>query len=329
MNEISNVTRKLLVLSMLKGVGPSTLRKLANLQNFTQLSQEELAFHSPLLLKALKIDGAWDKALQASEKQIVEAKNFDASILSPSDDGYPSLLSATRDDPFLIFVRGKFSKNPEKSIAIIGTREPTKHGELTVQRITQFFSEKQWSVVSGLALGCDAIAHRTALECNGHTVAVLAHGLQTVAPTQHSKLANKILTSGGALVSEYCFGKKAQPQQFVKRDRTQAGLAQGVVMIQSDLKGGSLHASRASLNYNRWLIVPYPTQLDRNNNESKVQANITIADGKEDEKTKLLNCSVASLKKIIILMGKEDYPDMLNKLLTSVPCSVSAQCSLL
>jgi DNA processing protein len=91
---------------------------------------------------------------------------------------------------------------------------------------------------------------------------VLAHGLQTVAPRQHQSLADDILAGGGALLSEFPFGRPPLPPQFVKRDRTQAGLAQGVVMIQSDVRGGSLHAARAALVYQRWLAVPYPTGKD-------------------------------------------------------------------
>jgi DNA processing protein len=105
--------------------------------------------------------------------------------------------------------------------------------------LTRYWAEKGWSIVSGLALGCDAIAHRTAVEVRAHTVAVLAHGLHTIAPAQHRKLPEDILEAGGALESEFPFGKAPLPAQFAKRDRTQAGLAQAVLPIQSDLTGGS------------------------------------------------------------------------------------------
>lgn len=101
------------------------------------------------------------------------------------------------------------------------------------------------------------------------------------------------------------------PQQFVKRDRTQAGMAQGVVMIQSDLIGGSLHASRAALDYQRWLAVPYPTSLDRSNSEPKIQANLMIADGADAQKEELLRCTPSALHRVLILRGKEDYPRMM------------------
>ncbi|WP_235038312.1 DNA-processing protein DprA [Pseudomonas brassicacearum] len=234
-----------------------------------------------------------------------------AYIISALDEDYPALLSATKDDPFILFVKGTLSQTPEKSVAIIGTRQPTKHGEMITRRITDFFCGQSWSVVSGLALGCDGIAHRAAIESGGHTVAVLAHGLQTVAPSQHRKLAEEILNSGGALVSEYRFGQGALPTQFVKRDRTQAGLSQGVVMIQSDLKGGSLHASRAALDYDRWLAVPYPTAADEQANEPKIQANLMIANHSADiDRANLLKCHISRLSKVIVLRAKDDYPQL-------------------
>jgi len=308
---ISPVTRKLLALSMLGGIGPATLRKMASLSGITEESPNVLSTRFPALAKALATTDAWSTALEQAEKQIEAAEKHEARILSSLDAEYPSLLAATKDDPFLIFVRGALAPNPTKSVAIIGTRQPTQHGEVIARRVTEFFVEQQWSVVSGLALGCDALAHRAALEAGGHTVAVLAHGLQTIAPSQHRKLADEILESGGALISEYRFGQGVLPQQFVKRDRTQAGLAQGVVMIQSDVKGGSLHASRASLDYGRWLAVPLPTPTDRRNEEPKVQANLLLAEGGEVERAGLLKCHQSRLNELIILKTKDDYPQMI------------------
>lgn len=312
MIEISVITKKILALSFLKGVGPATLRKVAAAPNFGSLPIEELATHFPVISKGLAEPAAWQKAQDDTEWQVDQANRFAARILSPLDAEYPLLLAATKDDPFLIFVRGELAKNPEKSVAIIGTRQPTTHGMLIAKRITQYFVEKEWSVVSGLAIGCDAIAHQAALDAGGHTVAVLAHGLHTTSPSRHRKLAEDILDAGGCILTEYRFGQSAQPQQFVKRDRTQAGLAQGVVMIQSDIKGGSLHASRAALDYGRWLAVPYPTVLDFDNDEPKVQANILLADGSVAERENLLRCSSSDLARLVILRGREDYPQLVD-----------------
>lgn len=313
MSEISAVTDKVLALSMLAGIGPATLRKITYLEAFQSSSVESLSLQVPALARALSEPLAWMKAMELADMQVDFAAAHQARIISALDPEYPSLLRMTKDDPFILFVRGNLFTAPDKSVAIIGTRQPTKHGEVITKRVAEFFVEQNWSVVSGLALGCDGLAHRAALEAKGHTVAVMAHGLQTIAPSQHRKLAEEILASGGALVSEYRFGQGALPMQFVKRDRTQAGLAQGVVMIQSDIKGGSLHASRAALDYERWLAVPFPTDADQASNEPKIQANLLIANsGADIERATLLKCHRSRLSRVIILRTKDDYPKMVS-----------------
>lgn len=309
---ISPATQFLLSLSMLKGVGPVALKRASLISDFCEKDIDDLANEISQVAKALSGGGDWQKAKDDAARQIEHAERHRSRILSPIDDEYPRSLAATRDDPFILYVKGSLAKHPEKSVAIIGTREPTMHGEVVAGRITRFFAEQGWSIVSGLAMGCDAIAHQTALEAGAHTVAVLAHGLQMIAPARHKSLANEIVAAGGALVSEYPFGQNVQNQQYVKRDRTQAGMARGVVMIQSDLKGGSLHASRAALDYGRWLAIPYPTDRDRESGEAKVQANLLMADGADSERASLLRCPEDALRQLIILRSKQDYLRMLN-----------------
>lgn len=293
---------------MLSGVGPAALKKASQVFGFETKSVEALGAEIPAIGKAIAPADAWSKALELAEEQSDFAERSDVRILSPLDEGYPKLLAATKDDPFILYVRGLLAPSPDKSVAIIGTREPTAHGETITKRITQFFVEHGWSVVSGLALGCDALAHQAALEAKGHTVAVLAHGLQTIAPAKHRRLAEEILNKGGALVSQYPFGREAIPQQFVQRDKTQAGMAQGVVMVQSDLQGGSLHASRAAIDYGRWLAVPYPTEADRASKAPKAQANLMLVDGSDADRRELLRRKEADgLDQIIVLRSKEDY----------------------
>ncbi|MGO4478692.1 DNA-processing protein DprA [Massilia sp. 2TAF26] len=328
MIETSAKTAFLLAFSMLKGVGPAMLRKIAAVPAFESLPVEHVATQVPQLRKILDDQDAWPRALEAAASQLDQAERYKAWILSPFDPSYPNLLARAKDDPFLLFVRGTLAPDPAKSIAIIGTREPTPHGEGATVRLTKYFGEQGWSIVSGLALGCDAISHRTAVETGAHTIAVLAHGLHTVSPSANRKLAESILDAGGALVSQYPFGQGAQKAYFVQRDRVQAGLAQGVVMMQSDVKGGSLHASRAALDYDRWLIVPYPTSADRENKEPKIQANLLLADGKDFEKADLLRCHTNSLVRLMVIRTKEDYPAMLEKLRSNEEILPSLQGSL-
>lgn len=190
---------------------------------------------------------------------------------------------------------------------LVKTLRARAHGAVIASRVATHFAEQGWSIVSGLALGCDAIAHQASIDAGGHTMAVMAHGLQTVTPAQHRRLAEHILSSGGALVSEFPFGQEPLPQLFARRDRTQAGQAQGVIMIQSGLDGGSLHACRAAQAYERWLALPYPTERDLQDGSEKIHANVMLTEGTTEERTSLLSCKADALDRVVILRDKRDY----------------------
>lgn len=312
METISKETKFLLALSKLKGIGPVALKNIAETINVTNLTITDLANTDKKIQKALDSNNEeWNKCLFFAQQQIDYAKEHQTRIISVVDKDYPLLLKMSKNDPVILFVKGKLHNNPENSVGIIGTREPTSHGKIITERITKFFIENNWSIVSGLAIGCDSIAHRIAVQQNAHTVAVLAHGLETIAPKQNEKLAEEILDAGGALISQFPFKSEIRPASFVVRDKVQAGLSKGVVMIQSDIKGGSLHASRAALTYKRWLAVPNPTQQDRNNNEPKIAANIIMIDGQDREVESLLECQYDDLRHIIKLYSKDDYLKLL------------------
>jgi len=312
MKDITEKTKMLLAFSFLKGVGPATLRKVIDVSDFVNFSVDTIASKVPKIRSALNEEpDAWQKAMEKAIIQIDLAQKDNARILSVTDVEYPSLLKTTKDDPLILYVKGHFSPDPSNSVALIGTREPTSHGKIITARIAEFFLGNRWSIVSGLALGCDTVAHETAVSLQGHTIAVFAHGLHVVSPSQNKALAHAILDQGGAWVTEYPYGHNATPHQFVKRDKIQAGLAQGVVMVQSDLKGGSLHASRAAISYGRWLAVPQPTQRDLDRKESKVKANSLISEGCWQKTSELLKCDESASNLVKLIRSKEDYPNLL------------------
>lgn len=306
MNVVSPQTFYLLSLLKLKGVGPAALKKAAAIPGFEGRAVEELALAVPQIARSLAGGANWNEAQAWAHTQVEAAQRHNACILSTLDPGYPALLAATQDDPVILFVQGELARPEQRCVAVIGTREPTPDGAAAARTIATHFAQAGWSIVSGLALGCDALAHQAALDGAAHTVAVLAHGLHMTAPSRHKKLAQDILASGGALVSQYPFGQGVQTQQYVKRDKTQAAMALGVVLVQCDLKGGSLHAARAALEYGRWLAVPFPTDQDRGNAEPKVQANRVIAQAAPPERADLLQCTTAALGRVMVLSSDED-----------------------
>lgn len=303
-----------MVLLNLKGVGATTLKKLSMISNFKSASFQELADADPRVKKAIKKIDALDASKAAVDREIALSREHGINVFCFHDKGYPELLNDTFDNPPVIYTKGEWPTDQSRSVAIIGTRNPTPHGEIIAERITQYFARNNWSVVSGLALGCDAIAHRTALNNESHTVAVLAHGFKTIAPSQHKKLAAKILDTGGLLLTEYNYNTAPDPYKFVARDRIQAGLARGVIMIQSKLNGGSLHASRAAVGYDRVLAVPKPTAKDMTDHTDSVLANTALTSNDDLEKMTILNCSDDKLKRLFVLNNSNDYEELSIKL---------------
>lgn len=311
MNEAQ--TQQSLSILSLPGVGPSTLRKVTEINGFENLQVEDLKSIDKKIEKALTDKNAWPDAQKKSDAAIKNANLLGAKIISELDKDYPINLKNAPSRPFFLSYLGTL-RSDDKHISVIGTRFPTNHGKIITERITKHFASNGWGIVSGLALGCDSHAHEAALHANAYTVAVLAHGLHTIAPASSRGLADRILASGGVLLTEFIFNEEPEPRNFVIRDATQAGLSKGVVMIQSDIKGGSLHASRAAIKYNRILASPSPTKLDISNKEEKIQANLILGSKENQKISDLLKINNFNEQLIFNISSKDDYDILEDKL---------------
>lgn len=332
MSTISKIASTLLKFKMIKGIGTGYLKKIAEIDYIEELLYDEIIEElkkkpnsDKKLINILETNNNKDLQRINNEvsKQIELLEKYQVNLFCSKDSLYPKLLKTSLDDPTLIFVKGKLAEEHMKSVAVIGTREPTKHGKIICERITKWLVEHNTSIVSGLALGCDTIAHQTTVLSKGHTIAVLASGLDKIYPKENEQLAESILENNGAILSTYPIGTDIQKYEFVNRDKIQAALSEGVVMIQSNQKGGSLHASKASLINGRWLAVPYPTTKDledrnkqiqtQNLNESKIEANLILATKNIDQISQLFSLKKIEynvLDNIKILRSREDYENI-------------------
>lgn len=186
------------------------------------------------------------------------AKNTELGIKSTSfyDNDFPKNLKNISDPPIIIYSIGDLSMlNELQSIGIIGTRQPTNLGNFAAKRYGEIFAENNFNIISGLALGCDTSAHQGCLEKSGFTTAVLAHGLDTVYPKENKGLADKIINSGGVLLSEYCVGVSSIPNYFIERNRIQAGLSDGIIVVETAKKGGTMHTVAFAKKYKKHIGV--------------------------------------------------------------------------
>lgn len=305
------LTQKILLASKISGIGKKSLIKLIGDNLFWRLPPNEWSEYSSEFRLFKENSNNYNLALEKTLFEIDTAKRLNHKILSPLDKEYPRLLIGNPDQPPILFASGAIEKLNEKSLAVIGTREPSKHGVITCERITKHFTQAGWVIVSGLALGLDTVAHKACLASGGSTIAVLAHGLDKVSPKSNTVLAEQIVNNNGVLVTEYSYNTATFASNFVERDRIQAGLSKGVVMIQSDVVGGSLHASRAILSYDRLLIIPYPTSHDVSVKHPKIEGNLKIANGNTKELADFLKCPQENLRNVLVIRSKDDY-EMLN-----------------
>lgn len=195
-------------------------------------------------------------AFEKGENIIEKSESSGIKILAFFEDDFPKTLQGIQDKPILINVKGNYKEiNTHTGIAIIGTRKPTTEGIKSGEFFGEYFGKLGFNVVSGLALGCDTSAHKGCLKGKGFTTAIVAHGLHTVYPKENFRLAEDILSSGGVLFSEYFVGTGALANYFVERDRLQAGLSIATIVIQSGIKGGTMHAVNATLDSNKKLAA--------------------------------------------------------------------------
>lgn len=177
----------------------------------------------------------------------------------PADAGeFPPLLREIPDAPLGLFIRGSITPAP-MTLAVVGTRRPSLYGVQVTKELSGALAQTGVSIVSGLALGIDAVGHKAALEHDGTTIAVLAAGLDRIYPRFHSGLAEQIVAAGGALLSEFPPGTPALRHHFPIRNRIIAGMSHGTVVTEAPEKSGALLTAMLALEYNREIFaVPGP-----------------------------------------------------------------------
>lgn len=152
---------------------------------------------------------------------------------------YLKVLKEFKNSPTHLYYRGILPLKRIPSVAIIGTRRPTHYGKQVTYDLAYTLAKQGVVIISGLALGVDAIAHRAALDAGGKTIAILASGLDAISPRTNARLAQEILVKGGALISEYPPGTQAKPYQFLARNRLVSGLADVVVVTEAAARSGT------------------------------------------------------------------------------------------
>lgn len=202
----------------------------------------------------------------AAERELKHCTKHAIRLLASTDKEYPALLREIPDYPHVLFVQGEVDALADRTLAMVGTRTATPYGQSVCNNLVEGLSERipRLKIISGLAFGIDAAAHRAAIEFGVKTVGVLANPLPTITPVQHTDLAREILRSGGALVSELNSQTKLKGVHYLSRNRLIAGLAAGCIVVESPAGGGSLATADYADTYHRAVMAVPGRISDRN-----------------------------------------------------------------
>ncbi|MFQ5569068.1 MAG: DNA-processing protein DprA [Rhodothermales bacterium] len=245
--------RALIALSLVSGVGPGRIRALV-----ARFGSALAALHaSSQALATVPGIGAQTAAAIASfddhgavDAQVQRAEQQNITLLPAWDERFPRLLRQIYDPPAFLWVRGALSRQDERAIAIVGTRRASEYGWRMAREFAVELAQRGFTVISGLAYGIDAAAHRGALEAGGRTLAVLGSGADRIYPAKHARLAGEIAEQG-AVLSEYPLGAAPDAPNFPRRNRVISGLSLGVLVVEAYEKGGALITARLAVEQNR------------------------------------------------------------------------------
>ena len=195
------------------------------------------------------------------EREFDLADRFGVTILTPADEGYPARLRNAPGSPLALYVKGSTDALSAPAVALVGTRRATSYGRDMAGRLAFGLAKAGWAVVSGLALGIDAEAHRGALDAAGVTVGVIGSGLDRFYPEENRPLAREIAGSGGAVASEFPFGRQPDRETFPIRNHVVAALVHGVVAVEAPLKSGTLITTSIAADLGR-TVMAVPARAD-------------------------------------------------------------------
>lgn len=218
-----------------KSIFNTPLKQLASIENIGEVRARSLKTFS-------------DFAKAEEEMKLVE--KHDIIPLFITDSEYPKRLLNCYDAPTLLYFKGHTNLNTTRIISIIGTRSNTDYSRQVIEKLLADIKEFSPLIVSGLAFGVDALAHKVSLQNGLPTIGVLGNGFHTIYPAQHKSLAKEMMEKGG-LLTEFLFATKPDKHNFPRRNRIVAGMADATIVVETALRGGSMITAELANNYNR------------------------------------------------------------------------------
>ena len=242
-------------ITMLEQIGPARAKQLiahcGSMEHVFTLPRsalEEIPVLRPALIELIL--NQRKRVLEQARWELDRLHAMNAQCVLIDDLHYPQRLKECDDSPIVLYYKGQVDFNPARVVSVVGTRRATSYGRYFCEQLMEAFAPLGVTIISGLAFGIDGHAHRAALERGLPTQACVAHGLHTVYPSEHAGLAKDMQTNGG-LVSEFTTTQRMCAELFPMRNRLIAGMSDATVVVESDLKGGSMITAYLAHSYHR------------------------------------------------------------------------------
>jgi len=241
----------LIAMGLIPGIGPKKARKILEI---TGSAQEFFRTSEKLKMSGVKNSDLNQQHLNAylrrAEDELAYNRRHDIVTVHYQQTEYPYRLKSCEDAPLVIFTKGNIDLNASRTVAIIGTRTATEYGNRVCEELIAELAHMKCTLISGLAHGIDSFAHRAAQTHGIQNIGVVAHGLDSVYPHVNRTLAASMLENGG-LVTDFLVGTRPDRENFPKRNRIIAGIADAVIVVEAAKKGGALITAELALSYNR------------------------------------------------------------------------------
>lgn len=243
----------LISLAKISEIGPIRYQKI--IKHFQKLENFWLANLKEIISAGIDFKTA-EKIIEKRKKidpnaEIQKTEKLKIKILEINESNYPRLLKEIPHPPYMIQILGDLDLEKDFPLAIVGTRKPSAYGKQVTAQLSEQLAQSGLTIVSGLALGVDALAHQGAVSAKRKTVGVLGCGLDQIYPRTNYFLAQEILKIGGAIISEFPLGTPPYKSNFPRRNRIISGLSLGVLVIEAALKSGALITAKYALEQNR------------------------------------------------------------------------------
>lgn len=277
-----NNAELIITLTLIKGLGRKTINKIIRqgvLNSLETIETIDYLNNINLKIKGIITKDELKYANEVAKRTIEICDREDIKISTLLDEDFPQKLKNIDDNPVIIYSKGDYNNLNDKGVAIIGSRNPSLHGVNVSYKISSILSQKNYTIVSGLANGCDTFAHLGSLDTYGKTIAVMPCGLDMVYPNNNCDLFKRIINNNGCVISEYLPSQVVSKYRLIERDRLQSALSEGIIVIETTENGGSLHTVNYTFDQNK--IVSCYKHNKNYSNLKTVKGNIKLLQNDE------------------------------------------------